>query len=313
MRFITRCFSFVSLLIFITLLAGCAVTNTEVKTKNTKEKEIVYIKPAEQMTVESYEAAGKWWGIHLAKTRPEAPIDEGLVEALMDDHNLRYFKVHRELKYAFQKGFRFGYEKRVADLVLGPNIQEAAGRIGKKTSQDFVDVINAFEIGWTNTLHDAVYTFITLIAEGSQADREEFIQNFIKIYKQKYDKTRAIIKSGTTEAMESESGTVLHINVSKTIGALDIPSPESLKTEIYKQAFRVMGYEMGNRYSHDLIKRDELIDWLRRSKTALNMDHSEINKKVIYENLKLVAKEFVPEYGPDGTEVFNGIAKEAGY
>lgn len=318
MYYLRRCSAFVFFYILVMMLSGCVVNSTEIKTKDEvktkeiEEKEIVYVKPVEQMTVESFEAAGKWWGIHVKNT-PDNPLNEELINALMDSDNLAYFTVHRELKYAFQKGFRFGYKNRVADLVLGPNISEAAGRIGKKTSQDFVDVINAFEDGWVRTLHKAVSTFITLISEGSQADREKFINEFVRIYQKKWERTRAIIKAGTTQPMESGSGTVLHINMSKTIGVLDIPSPDSLKTEIYIQAFHVMGYEMGDRYTHDLIRRDELIEWLRRSKTALNMDHPTMDRKKIYKNLDIIRREFVPAYGPDGNEVFNGIAKEAGY
>jgi hypothetical protein len=94
---------------------------------------------------------------------------------------------------------------------------------------------------------------------------------------------------------------------------LDIPSDNALKTEIYKQTFRVMGDEMGNRYSHNLISRADLVDWLRRSKSALNMDQGQMENKVIAKSLNIIADAFIKSYGTDGKGVFDGLVKEAGY
>ena len=131
--------------------------------------------------------------------------------------------------------------------------------------------ITAFERGWAETLKRAIDVFITLISEGSQADREKFIAKFIDIYSVKYAETQKMLKQGGHMTQMSEGGTLLYIDYSrgKTLGALDIPHPSILKTEIYHQAFKVMGDELGRRFSTNLIKRNDLIELLCRSKTAL--------------------------------------------
>lgn len=260
-------------------------------------------------TLESYEQAGKYWGKKLwaQGTKPTSPLDMSFVHALIDPNNLDYFKVHSDLKEAFKKGFRLGYEDRIADLVLGPHIRKAAAEIGEYTSRNFVDVITAFEEGWACTLKNAVDIFIVLISEGSLADREDFINAFTVIYRQKYDATQEILRSGSWMTQTSEGGTVLYLDYSKgrALGALDIPSPQSLKTEIYHQTFKVMGDEWGRRYKTNLIKRDELIDLLRRTKPAL--------KDVPGNNLGIIYAAFVESFGPDGKEVFIDLIGEAGY
>jgi len=107
--------------------------------------------------------------------------------------------------------------------------------------------------------------FITLISEGSQADREKFIKEFIDVYNEKYASTQKMLKKGGFITQTSEGGTLLHIDYSKgkTLGALDIPEPKILQKEIYHQAFKVMGDELGRRFSTNLIKRPDLVDLLR--------------------------------------------------
>ena len=111
--------------------------------------------------------------------------------------------------------------------------------------------------------------FIILISEGSQADRETFIDRFVNIYSAKYNKIQELLRAGGFVTQVSEGGTTLNIDVTKTMAVLNIPRPDTLKTEIYQQTFRVMGDEWGRRYSTNLVKRDELIDLFRRSKTAM--------------------------------------------
>jgi hypothetical protein len=235
-------------------------------------------------------------------------IDDIFVGALVDGDNLNFFWVHSDLKDAFKKGYRFGYQDRAADLVLGPNLTEAAARIGEGTAKRFVEVINGFEKGWADTLSRAIDVFITLISEGSQADRERFIKKFTEEYTAKYNTTQEILQGGGFMTQMSEGGTMLHIDARKTLAILDIPRPETLKTEIYHQTFRVMGDEWGKRLSHNLIKRDELIDLLRRSKTALQEVPISLAN-----NLGIVRDAFVSSYGTDAQNVFIGLIKDAGY
>ena len=262
-------------------------------------------------TVASYEEAGKWWGTkHWSQQLKAGGIDEVFVRELITPNALDFFWVHSDLKDAFKKGYRFGYQDRTADLVLGPNLTEAAARIGQDTAARFVEVINAFEKGWAETLNRAINVFITLISEGSQADRERFIQRFTAEYTAKYTATRALLASGGFVTQMSEGGTMLYIDARKTIAVLDIPQPDVLKAEIYHQTFRVMGDEWGKRLSHNLIKRDELIDLLRRSKTALMEVQPGLDG-----NLAMIRGSFVQKesYGTDAENVFRSLMRDAGY
>ena len=313
----------VVMLSLISLLLGGCATITEITRK--EEKTEIYYKPVK--TVASYEEAGKWWGTRhsdknmkltpgqiqhlqcpLTMVPPPVGIDLPFVEKLISKENLDFFWVHSDLKDAFKKGYRLGFEKREADLVLGPHLTAAAGCIGLDTSQKFVDVITAFEQGWARTLRNAVDVFIVLISEGSQADRETFISNFTQVYARKYEDTQALLRAGGFIAQVSAGGTVLHIDVRKTKAVLEIPTPMTLKAEIYHQTFRVMGDEWGRRFSTNLIKRDELVDLLRRSKTALQEVPQSLES-----NMGIVHDAFVSSYGTDAENVFTSLIKDAGY
>jgi hypothetical protein len=262
----------------------------------------------------SYFSSGKSWGELLWKEgRQPGSINDKFTIDLVN--NIDYFSVHSDLKEAFKKGFRTGYADRVADLVLGPHLTAAAAYIGRDTSGKFVKVITTFEVGWAETLKHAVDVFIILISEGSQADRENFIENFRKIYTQKYNSTQTILKGRQKMSIVSQGGTMLYIDYSKgkALGALDIPSPDSLKTEIYNQTFMVMGDEWGKRLSNNLIKRPELVDLLRRCKTALQEVPAPARESNISMNLATIQKAFIDSYGTDAGNVFNGLLQEAGY
>lgn len=277
--------------------------------------------PNVKRDVASYEEEGKDWGEKLRDRDIRANSDlnnstsEDFIEHLIEKDEIDYFGVHNDLKEAFKKGFRNGFQDRTADLVLGPHLEKAAGIIGKRTASDFVKVIDDFETGWAVTLNKAINIFITLIAEGSQADRERFIGNFIDVYRNKYESNQSIIKAGESVPFKSEGGTQLYFNSGRVKSTLDIPSDKALKTEIYEQTFKVMGDEMGRRYSHNLISRTDLIEWLRRSKSALSMDSGTIDAKLVAKNLGIIKDAFSAptSYGTDGKNVFDGIAKEAGY
>ncbi|MDH5201977.1 MAG: hypothetical protein OEW69_01775 [Nitrospirota bacterium] len=290
------------LLLIFSFLIGCVTVDS-----TTKKEETIIIRP--EKTVASYEDVGRRWGTrHWQMGLKPGGLDEPFINALIEPNNLDFFWVHADLKNAFIKGYRFGYQDRTADLVLGPNITEAAARIGQGTARRFVEVINAFERGWAETLNRAIHVFITLISEGSQADREDFIRKFISEYTVKYNETQEKLKAGGFIAQVSEGGTMLYIDATKTLAILDIPKPETLKTEIYHQTFKVMGDEWGRRFSHNLIKRDELIDLLRRSKTALQ----EVQPGLAG-NMGIIKDAFLKSYGTDAEYVFNGLIKDAGY
>jgi len=138
-------------LLILFLVPGCG--NIQAPTFITQNNQ--FITP--EKTAEGYEKAGLWWGQrHLQQGLRAGDIDIPFVNELVNKASLDYFWVHSDLKDAFIKGYRLGYQDRTADLVLGPNVTSAAGLIGEITSQQFVDVITAFEQGWAKTLKRAI-------------------------------------------------------------------------------------------------------------------------------------------------------------
>ena len=87
---------------------------------------------------------------------------------------------------------------------------------------------------------------------------------------------------------------------------MDIPSPDGLKGELYRQTFKVMGDEWGRRYATNLVRRDELIDLLRRVKPVL----SEIGSSS--ENLGIIRDAFEKQYSADGSATFRSMVNDAG-
>jgi hypothetical protein len=176
------------------------------------------------------------------------------------------------------------------------------------TSQNFVNVIEEFESGWVSTLRKAIDTFIVLISEGSQADREEFIKQFLSIYDAKYKKTQEAKRGGAMQQV-SAGGTLLLIDMSKDSAnaVLDIPPSEGLRNELYSQTFKVMGDEWGRRYATNLIRRDELIDLMRRIRPVMKESGNE------RKYLSIIQDAFVDQYKSDGTNVFRIILVDAGY
>lgn len=267
----------------------------------------IFSQPAK--TAADYEAAGKQWGQrHWNEKRQPGSVDTALVNDLVEPKALDFFWVHADLKEAFKKGYRLGYQDRTADLVLGPHLTAAAEKIGHLTSTKFVDVIQTFEADWAKTLKRAVDVFITLISEGSQADRERFINAFEQVYSDKYRRTQEALRSRGYTTQTSEGGTTLYLDARNTLAVLNIPSTQTLKAEVYHQTFKVMGDEWGRRLSHNLIRRDELVDLLRRSKTALNEVAPGFGG-----NVALLREAFLASYGTDAEQVFRGLTREAGY
>jgi hypothetical protein len=94
----------------------------------------------------NYEDAGNRWGERHRKLGavPGTVSDTILVNALIDstEGGLDFFWIHADLKDAFKKGYRMGYQDRTADLVLGPYLTEAAAMIGGNSASNFVEVVN---------------------------------------------------------------------------------------------------------------------------------------------------------------------------
>jgi len=103
-----------------------------------------------------YEEAGKWWGERHRKNgiQPGNVSDALFVDSLIEpsEGSLDFFWVRSDLKDAFKKGYRLGYQDRTADLVLGPYLTEAAAKIGGDSACNFVFVVSTFENSWADGL-----------------------------------------------------------------------------------------------------------------------------------------------------------------
>lgn len=274
------------------LLPGCVMTQTTTRDGQRVER-----------SVTEFERIGAQWGKDLKKQHitPQGELNKDFVKYL--NENLDYFSAHAELKDAFKRGFRFGYEDRIADLVLGPHIKQAAGDVGEITSNKITKIIEDFDRGWQGTLSRAIDVFIVLISEGSQADRDIFIKKFENKYAAKYDDMNK--PAGNKSVQVTEGGTWYVFP--KELGALTMPKPETMRTKIYSQAFSVMGDEWGRRYSTNLVRRDELVEMLRRCKPALDEGEGQNT------NLRYICSAFITSYGADGDDMFRGIMKDAGF
>jgi len=164
--------------------------------------------PSETRQVTKRRETGGAVGIKILGILAGNESDGAFIEALVgvSESGLGYFGAHADLKDAFMKGYRIGYQDRTADLVLGPYLTAAAGKIGQNSATGFVRVVNLFEESWANQLRNAVNIFVTLISEGSQADRERFMQSFVSPYDDKYQKTQDDLKSGGCVMQTSEGG-----------------------------------------------------------------------------------------------------------
>lgn len=279
----------------ILLLVGCAGMNQGISENRTT---IVKI----EKTVSEFEGEGAKWGKILLKDKSIKPGDlsKDFVRRI---NEIDYFQVHSELKDAFKKGFRIGYEDRIADLILGPHIRAAAGDVGVITSGKIVTLVDEFDKSWDATLKRVIDVFIVLVSEGSKADRDLFIQKFNEGYLTKYNQFVAQNTPGFTKQGTTEGGTTY--TLPKELAALIMPEPDVIKMEIYHKAFSVMGDEWGRRYSTNLVRREELIDMMRRCKPAMD--------EVSGDNVKLIFTAFAKSYGTDGDDIIKSIAKDAGF
>ena len=104
-------FSVVALLVAISFLGGCVTPGGGLGFPSF-ERETKIAK-----TTASYEEEGKKWGTkhwNWNKNISLKPgeIDSAFVDALIDSNYLDFFWVHAELKDAFKKGYRLGYQDR---------------------------------------------------------------------------------------------------------------------------------------------------------------------------------------------------------
>ncbi|MBU1054255.1 MAG: hypothetical protein KKC46_10545 [Proteobacteria bacterium] len=279
-------------------------------------------------TVEAYERAGNDWGekLRLENYKPKQinnPFVEFLISGRRPDSDPKgdwrtsnyYFTVHLSLKKAFQDGFRKGFQDREADLVLGPHIEVAAGKIGKRNSEFFAEDVTKYvqdqmnyQSRFKKALDNSVAIFKELIAEGSPADREKFKTSFISYYQNEVDN---YLKS--TNFYTANKSQYINLDFNKgQIGEYEgklytsifgVLTAEEMWSLLYKKSLHMVGLEMGQTLSHNLITRSELLEWLRRTRTALR-------NSSIKQEISIIESGFVEEYGRNGKSVFDSMLRE---
>lgn len=152
-----------------------------------------------KLSVENYDAIGKAWGIYMADVAKVTQnvnnretdifscflVGYGLPESAYFD----YFGIHRDMKKAFQSGFREGYGERNSDLVLGVNLNEAARLKALDAAVRLMDVYrekivadvvatSRFKRDWGNIMDETLGTFEEITAEGSPAESTAFLSSF---------------------------------------------------------------------------------------------------------------------------------------
>lgn len=78
-----------------------------------------------------YVKSGKWWGEkHRKDGIKPGDIDDAFVNELANKTGLDFFGINADMKDAFVKGYRAGYQYNTADLVLEPNFNAAKAMTG---------------------------------------------------------------------------------------------------------------------------------------------------------------------------------------
>jgi len=298
------------ILMMVVIIVSISLVGCKIDTVNMDLNTAILV----ERTIPKYEEAGQKYGKEFAAQRTQVkpgsldnPLSQRFIADLCDRRSLGYFNVHSELKEAFKRGFRVGYEDRTADLILGPHITAAAGKVGEDTSTKIVDSIKTFDDQWEQILKDGIEVFIVLITEGSQSDRQTFIEHFRSEYVKKYDDMAQRHNKGSRYKgiQVTQGGTSYTLDAD--LNAIQMPEPGLIEKRFYSQAFIVMGDEWGRRYATNLVKREELIDMLRRCKPAMELEGEgpETNLKYIYNS-------FANSYKADAEDTFRSIMKEAG-
>ncbi|SDU67991.1 hypothetical protein [Desulfobacula phenolica] len=332
---LTKTYSYKLFVFFLSLFvfSSCVAQNQIKPEPQVQIKEVEKIvripdKAYTAKTVEAYERAGNDWGARLrSQNFKPKQIDNDFVEFLISgkrpDSDPKgdwrtsnyYFTVHLSLKKAFQEGFRKGFQDREADLVLGPHIEVAAGRIGKRNSEFFADDVSKYvqdqinyQYRFKKALDNSVAIFKELIAEGSPADRDKFKESFLSYYTaevEEYLKRSNFYTSDKTSYinLDFNKGQIGEYEGKLYISKFGILTALEMWDLLYKKSLYMVGLEMGQTLSHNLITRSELLEWLRRTRTALRNNNIE-------QEIAIIRKGFVEEYGRNGKSVFNSMVRE---
>lgn len=291
-----------------------------------------------EKTEEAYRANGKIWGERLQ----EEAVEPGKISypfllflltgevdadvAAVDDRfyspdRSYYFRIHSSLKEAFKEGFREGFVDRKADLVLGPYYQLAAGLIGEANARLFEANVRRFYASQNQlrretdrnveqVLTSSVELFKELIAEGSPADREAFRSRFLDHYG---GNTEAFLRSRPEYAVDKSrwirlkfapDGSVASPAAFEYEATASTSMAEQLWELIYRRSLSEVGQEMGERLVNNLIRREELLEWLRRTRTALD----DLTK-----DIEIIRSGFRETYGRDADTVFNSLLRDIGF
>lgn len=389
-----KCLLVLSIFMICSGQSGCVTTERIIERPVVVEKEVLVERGSDQWlrdkgkerTVPSYEATGEEWGkrmaawvtkhgdkrcdsfIHYLLLGPRwnnQPYDSEDTEFLEETtKESYYFRVHTNLKRAFQRGFQTGYVHRNADLILGPHITEAASILGRanamrfrlnietyqERSQILLDALRASVADEDKntvststaalietTIEDSIELFKELIAEGSPADRDRFKNEFIAMFKadvetymqdnkafvpqedQKFklqyglpsekEKRDKLLKQELPE-QDDPARSIYLVDHGLTFNTtLSVATASEVWAFIYEASLEGVGIEMGQKYGHNLISRDEVLDWLRRAMVALNPKNLKVEQG-------LILKGFAQAYNADdpaiGKKVFANLIGDTG-
>ncbi len=356
-----------------------------------------YVRSGKSLTVENYETIGNVWGVYMAevaKLDPNVNNEKNDIfscflfgEDISAGLSFDYFGIHRDMKKAFQAGFREGYAERNSDLVLGVNLNEAARLKSQDSAVRLMDVYrekiiadvmatSRFKREWGQIMDETLGTFEEITAEGSPAESRAFLSSFPNEYESELKALtdclerniscdlRPSLKKRKSEnelsafeinemlaegfsrkdkdvkilnrSMHYELMTV-HINdedrpentyfryssskrknrsapmmISDANVVNQILKGDSLAEQINKISWLYVGQEMGRKFNHNLISRQELIEWIKRARSIME---SKSGDNYYDTSIRLLREGFQDEetgYGPGGETEWKRIKKETG-
>ncbi len=349
----------------------------------------------DKLTVENYELLGKTWGAYMSEeaqrnsniNNEEVPIFSCFLagDKLSDrGTSFDYFGIHRDMKKAFQTGFREGYGERNSDLVLGVNLNQAARLKSRDSAVRLIDVYrekvisdvlssHRFNNEWEQIMDETLGTFEEITAEGSPAESRAFLTSFPEEYekeltaltrclegkeicdlrpdrekkKEEYMIEKETVYQMLAEGFTSESETkkvlrrpmnydvmTVHIhdtdrientyfkyskskkrNQSDELMLSDsnivntILKGDGLVEQINKISWLFVGQEMGRKFNHNLISRQELIEWIKRARSIME---SKSGDNYYNTSIRLLRKGFQQGYGAGGENEWARIKDETG-
>ena len=350
------------------------------------------LRKTKEFTNEDYQQLGEIWGkvmATVAKTKRDINTEHYALfsqflfgKDLQQYNNFEYFNIHRDMKKAFQTGFRQGYGERNSDLVLGVNLKEAARLKALDAAIRLMNVYRekiiadvlattTFQTEWKEILNETLSTFEEITAEGSPAESRSFLSTFPAMYENEldvlisclkgeiipcdlttrkeasnpptYSEMKEMVDEGFDATKETRrilnkqmeyANLQFHINdededknrffqysqitkknENKPLMIADanvnnkILRGDGLVEQVNKISWLFVGQEMGRKFNHNLISRQELIEWIKRARSIMESKYKDNNYPT---SIRLLRRGFNKGYGAGGENEWNRLKKETG-